>query len=102
MADSQLWSAEPVPHEGEVFPLGDGRRIEIRPTTADDADRLAELYIDLPPVDLRKRFFSAWTPSANWCRQWASIGACHRSCWAANRRMDVASSPVTSPTCTRP
>jgi RimJ/RimL family protein N-acetyltransferase len=63
-----------IPREREVFSLGGGRRIEIRPTTAADADRLAELYVNLPPVDRRKRFFSAWTPKVEWCRQWASIG----------------------------
>lgn len=60
--------------EVERFPIGDGRQIEIRPTTADDAGRLSALYHDLAPSDLRKRFFSTWNPSVDWCRGWAAVG----------------------------
>lgn len=50
------------------------RRMVIRPTTIDDAERLQSLYGSLDPDDLSKRFFTAWKPRIEWCRSWASVG----------------------------
>jgi RimJ/RimL family protein N-acetyltransferase len=58
----------------EVFDLDGGRTLLIRPTTADDAERLDSLYLALDPSDLRKRFFTAWSPGGRWSRTWAAVG----------------------------
>lgn len=60
-------------HDGEEIDLGGGRVLLIRPTTADDADRLESLYRSLDPGDLRRRFFTAWSPHGDWSRTWAAI-----------------------------
>jgi RimJ/RimL family protein N-acetyltransferase len=54
--------------------IGRERTLEIRPTTADDAELICELYRRLSPEDRRRRFFSAFTPDLGWCRDWSSLG----------------------------
>jgi hypothetical protein len=63
------------PRAIDVFELPDGRTMEIRPTRRGDADRLRRLYEELPPEDLRRRFFGAFMPHVEWCRNWASVGS---------------------------
>lgn len=66
--------ADKGPAEGhEVFDLDGGRSLLIRPTTIDDSSQLDSLYLALDPGDLRKRFFTAWSPKGNWSRRWASV-----------------------------
>lgn len=56
----------------DVIELGGGRTMVIRPATADDADAIAQLYRDLPMSDRHRRFFGAFTPREQWCREWAT------------------------------
>jgi hypothetical protein len=58
----------------ESFELADGARLEVRPTTAADAERICSLYATLSIGDRHRRFFSAFTPHLDWCRQWAEVG----------------------------
>lgn len=60
----------PVP---ETIELGRGVAVEIRATTADDADALCAFYERFSQRDRYLRFFSAFTPSATWCRSWATV-----------------------------
>jgi hypothetical protein len=57
----------------ERFELGDGRVLEIRPTTAADGPALQSLYDRLPRHDVHLRFFSAFNPRIDWCTTWASV-----------------------------
>jgi len=59
----------------ETLELADGGRMEIRPTTAADADRICAVYESLSDDDRRRRFFSAFHPQREWCREWADLGA---------------------------
>lgn len=59
----------------ETLELADGGRMEIRPTTAADADRICAVYESLSVDDRRRRFFSAFHPQREWCREWADLGA---------------------------
>jgi RimJ/RimL family protein N-acetyltransferase len=54
--------------------LADGRRLVVRETDADDGAAICDLYRRLSADDRRRRFFGAFTPREDWCRQWASIG----------------------------
>ena len=58
----------------DVIDLADGRVMTVRATTADDAERISELYGDLTMTDRHRRFFGAFSPQINWCGQWASVG----------------------------
>ena len=58
----------------EVIDLADGRVMTVRATTADDAERISELYGDLTMTDRHRRFFGAFTPQVDWCRKWATVG----------------------------
>lgn len=62
------------PPATEVIDIGRGRTLEIRPTTADDAELIHELYQPMSTDDLHRRFFSAAAPQPKWCRRWASVG----------------------------
>jgi len=59
----------------DVFDLADGARLEVRPTTSDDAERICELYETLSIGDRHRRFFSAFKPHLDWCRGWADVGS---------------------------
>jgi hypothetical protein len=48
--------------------------MEIRPTTVDDAERLAAVYGALSTSDRYRRFFTAFEPDLDFCRSWASVG----------------------------
>ncbi|MEL6890931.1 MAG: hypothetical protein AAFP84_05005, partial [Actinomycetota bacterium] len=50
-----------------------GATIEVRPTTADDAALIEELYDGLASRDLHRRFFTAFRPAERWCREWATV-----------------------------
>lgn len=56
------------------FDLADGRRMTVRPTTAADVERIMSLYDGLSDRDRHRRFFGAFRPRADWCRDWAGIG----------------------------
>jgi hypothetical protein len=58
----------------EVFDVDGGRVLEVRETTADDAERLGELFAGLSREDITLRFFTSFTPKADWCRSWAAVG----------------------------
>jgi len=59
----------------EVIELADGARMEVRPTSPADAERICELYETLSIGDRHRRFFSAFQPHLDWCREWADVGA---------------------------
>lgn len=59
----------------EIIELADGARMEVRPTSAADAERICSLYEALSPGDLHRRFFSAFKPHLDWCEQWADVGS---------------------------
>lgn len=56
----------------DVIEMADGRTMVIRPASADDAVAIVELYRDLPMPDRHRRFFGAFTPREEWCREWAT------------------------------
>ncbi len=58
----------------QLIDLGRDRTLEIRPTTAADAELIDELYSPLSIDDRRRRFFNAFRPDLDWCRHWASVG----------------------------
>ncbi len=58
----------------EWIDLRHGRRLEVRPSQADDGDGIRELYASLSVTDRYRRFFGAFVPRAEWCREWASVG----------------------------
>jgi RimJ/RimL family protein N-acetyltransferase len=57
----------------EVIDLADGARMEVRPTSAADAERICELYESLSVTDRHRRFFGAFKPHLEWCEQWADV-----------------------------
>jgi hypothetical protein len=59
----------------EVIELADGARMEVRETTIDDAERICALYDRLSVGDRHRRFFSAFEPRLEWCREWADVGS---------------------------
>ncbi len=59
--------------EVEIIDAGKGRTVEIRPTTAADADALQALYAPFSLEDRHKRFLSAFVPTDRWCKSWATI-----------------------------
>jgi len=63
-------------HDGaaELFEIGAGRVLEIRPTSVTDAELICELYRPLSLEDRYRRFLSAFQPTLRWCRDWASVG----------------------------
>lgn len=58
----------------ESIDIGRDRTLEIRPTTAADAELIYELYQPLSLEDRHRRFFTAFQPELSWCRDWASVG----------------------------
>jgi hypothetical protein len=54
--------------------LPDGRHLIVRVASAADGERICELYQGLTSDDRRRRFFGAFTPREEWCREWASVG----------------------------
>jgi RimJ/RimL family protein N-acetyltransferase len=54
-----------------VVELPGGRRLTVRPATADDAAGLRALYDSLSPDDLNRRFFSRNRPPQRWLEHWA-------------------------------
>ncbi len=59
----------------EVIELAGGARMEVRPTTAADAERILALYETLSAGDRHRRFFGAFRPHLDWCREWADIAS---------------------------
>ncbi len=59
----------------EVIELADGARMEVRPTTAADAEHISALYETLSIGDRHRRFFGAFRPNLDWCRHWADISS---------------------------
>lgn len=59
----------------EVIELAGGARMEVRPTTAADAERILALYETLSVGDRHRRFFGAFRPHIEWCRHWADIAS---------------------------
>jgi hypothetical protein len=59
----------------EMIELADGGRMEVRPTTGEDAARISALYETLSEGDRHRRFFGAFRPHLDWCRQWADVAA---------------------------
>lgn len=57
----------------EIIQAGKGRTVEIRPTTAADAEALQALYARFSVEDRHRRFLSAFVPTTAWCASWASI-----------------------------
>ena len=57
----------------DVIDLADGRVMTVRATTADDAERISQLYEGLTMMDRHRRFFGAFSPHVEWCRKWASV-----------------------------
>ncbi len=58
----------------ESIDIGRDRTLEIRPTTADEAELIYEFYQALSVDDRRRRFFSAFSPPLKWCHDWATVG----------------------------
>jgi len=59
----------------EIIELAGGARMEVRPTTPADAERILDLYGTLSVGDRHRRFFGAFRPHLEWCRQWADIAS---------------------------
>jgi hypothetical protein len=59
----------------EDIELAGGARMEVRPTDADDAERICSLYETLSVGDRHRRFFSAFKPRLEWCREWADVAS---------------------------
>ncbi len=59
----------------EIIELPGGAQMEVRATDVTDAERICSLYGALSTGDRHRRFFSAFTPRLDWCRQWASVGS---------------------------
>jgi hypothetical protein len=57
----------------DLIDLADGRTMTVRAMTVDDADRICSLYEDLTLADRHRRFFGAFAPRIEWCREWASV-----------------------------
>ena len=70
MKDEAVESVESI----ESIDIGRDRTIEIRHTTAADAELICGLYGRLSLEDRHRRFFSAFQPELPWCRDWASVG----------------------------
>jgi hypothetical protein len=65
---------ETTPRIIDEFDLPDGRHLVVRTASADDADGICGLYQDLTLDDRHRRFFGAFTPHREWCRDWATVG----------------------------
>ncbi len=65
---------DPTPRIIDEFDLPDGRHLLVRTTSAADADGICALYGDLTLDDRHRRFFGAFTPHQEWCREWATVG----------------------------
>ena len=48
--------------------------MSIRTTVAEDAERINALYGAMGAGDRHRRFFSAFRPDLEWCRDWATVG----------------------------
>jgi hypothetical protein len=67
--------AGPAGNVIDVIDLADGGRMEVRPTRPSDAERIRKLYETLSIGDRHRRFFSAFNPDLDWCRDWADVGS---------------------------
>jgi ribosomal protein S18 acetylase RimI-like enzyme len=65
---------DPVPLP-EIIALAGGAQMEVRQTSAADAERICDLYETLSVNDRHRRFFGAFRPHLDWCRQWADVGS---------------------------
>ncbi len=59
----------------ESIELAGGARLEVRATTIDDAERICAVYETLSVGDRHRRFFGAFEPDLDWCREWADVGS---------------------------
>jgi hypothetical protein len=59
----------------EVIELADGARMEVRPTSVADGERICELYSSLSATDRHRRFFGAFKPHLEWCERWADVAS---------------------------
>jgi ribosomal protein S18 acetylase RimI-like enzyme len=59
----------------EVIDLAGGAQLDVRETTAADAERVCRLYESLSVGDRHRRFFGAFRPHLDWCREWADVGS---------------------------
>jgi len=48
--------------------------MSIRTTVAEDAEQISALYGAMGAGDRHRRFFSAFRPHLEWCREWATVG----------------------------
>ncbi len=65
---------DPTSRTIDEFDLPDGRHLVVRSTSAADAEGICRLYGDLTFEDRHRRFFGAFTPHLEWCREWATVG----------------------------
>jgi len=73
MRFSRRVPTDPTPRTIDEFDLPDGRHLSVRTTSAADAEGICGLYQDLTADDRHRRFFGAFTPHLEWCREWASV-----------------------------
>lgn len=59
----------------EVIELAGGARMEVRPTSFGDGERICGLYETLSVVDRHRRFFGAFKPHLEWCQEWADVAS---------------------------
>ncbi|HUS43414.1 MAG TPA: hypothetical protein VMY16_12180 [Ilumatobacteraceae bacterium] len=59
----------------EVIELAGGARMEVRPTSFDDGERMCSLYETLSVGDRHRRFFGAFKPHLEWCQEWADVAS---------------------------
>ncbi len=59
----------------DVIELPGGARMEVRSTTAADDERICALYHTLSVGDRHRRFFGAFKPHIEWCREWADVSS---------------------------
>lgn len=64
---------EPTQRIIDEFDLPDGRHLVVRTASAADAGGMCELYRGLTLDDRHRRFFGAFTPHLEWCREWATV-----------------------------
>ena len=59
----------------DVIELAGGARMEVRPTSFGDGERICALYETLTTVDRHRRFFGAFKPHLEWCQEWADVAS---------------------------
>jgi hypothetical protein len=59
----------------ETIELAGGARMEVRPTSIADGERICELYSSLSVTDRHRRFFGAFDPHLDWCETWADVAS---------------------------